>query len=121
MIIGAIAALAATRKSPVKLTKSFFDGMGDAYANIIGIIISVGVFVAGLNALGLIKALINWMLNSSGIVKIASAVGPFLLALISGSGDAATVAFNESVTNRYGHVNLRIRFRLYFSVSEPIP
>ena len=98
MIIGAIAALAATRKSPVKLTKSFFDGMGDAYANIIGIIISVGVFVAGLNALGLIKALINWMLNSSGIVKIASAFGPFLLALISGSGDAATVAFNESVT-----------------------
>lgn len=98
MIIGAICALATTRKSPVKLTKSFFDGMGDAYANIIGIIISVGVFVAGLNALGLIKALINWMLNSTGIVKIASAFGPFLLALISGSGDAATVAFNESVT-----------------------
>lgn len=98
MIIGALAALAVTRKSPVKLTKSFFDGMGDAYANIIGIIISVGVFVAGLNSLGLIKALINWMLNSTGIVKIASAVGPFLLALISGSGDAATIAFNEAVT-----------------------
>ena len=56
MIIGAILALATTRKSPVELTKSFFNGMGDAYANIIGIIISVGVFVAGLKALGLIKA-----------------------------------------------------------------
>ena len=98
MIIGAILALAATRKSPVELTKSFFNGMGDAYANIIGIIISVGVFVAGLNALGLIKALIAWMLNSTGIVKIAATFGPFLLALISGSGDAATVAFNEAVT-----------------------
>ena len=98
MIIGAILALAATRKSPVELTKSFFDGMGDAYANIIGIIISVGVFVAGLTALGLIKALIAWMLNSTGIVKIAATFGPFLLALISGSGDAATVAFNEAVT-----------------------
>ena len=98
MIIGAILALAATRKSPVELTKSFFDGMGDAYANIIGIIISVGVFVAGLKALGLIKALIAWMLNSTGIVKIAATFGPFLLALISGSGDAATVAFNEAVT-----------------------
>ena len=95
MIIGAILALAATRKSPVELTKSFFNGMGDAYANIIGIIISVGVFVAGLKALGLIKALIAWMLNSTGIVKIAATFGPFLLALISGSGDAATVAFNE--------------------------
>ena len=98
MIIGAILALAATRKSPVELTKSFFNGMGDAYANIIGIIISVGVFVAGLNALGLIKALIAWMLHSTGIVKIAATFGPFLLALISGSGDAATVAFNEAVT-----------------------
>ena len=98
MIIGAILALAATRKSPVELTKSFFNGMGDAYANIIGIIISVGVFVAGLKALGLIKALIAWMLNSTGIVKIAATFGPFLLDLISGSGDAATVAFNEAVT-----------------------
>ena len=98
MIIGAILALAATRTSPVALTKSFFNGMGDAYANIIGIIISVGVFVAGLKALGLIKALIAWMLNSTGIVKIAATFGPFLLALISGSGDAATVAFNEAVT-----------------------
>lgn len=98
MVIGAIISLAATRKNPVELTKSFFNGMGDAYANIIGIIISVGVFVAGLNALGLIKALINWMLNSTGIVKIAATFGPFLLALISGSGDAATVAFNEAVT-----------------------
>ena len=98
MIIGAILALAATRKSPVELTKSFFNGMGDAYANIIGIIISVGVFVAGLKALGLIKALIAWMLNSTGIVKIAATFGPFLLALISGPGDAATVAFNEAVT-----------------------
>lgn len=98
MVIGAILALAATRKNPVELTKSFFNGMGDAYANIIGIIISVGVFVAGLNALGLIKALIAWMLNSTGIVKIAATFGPFLLALISGSGDAATVAFNEAVT-----------------------
>ena len=98
MIIGAILALAATRKSPVELTKSFFNGMGDAYANILGIIIAVGVFVAGLKALGLIKALIAWMLNSTGIVKIAATFGPFLLALISGSGDAATVAFNEAVT-----------------------
>lgn len=98
MVIGAIIALIVTRKNPVELTKQFFNGMGDAYANIIGIIISVGVFVAGLNALGLIKALIGWMLNSTGIVKIAATFGPFLLALISGSGDAATVAFNEAVT-----------------------
>ena len=81
MLIGALLSLAVTRSNPTKLTKSFFDGMGDAYANIIGI-----------------KALINWMLESTGIVKIAATFGPFILAMISGSGDAATVAFNEAVT-----------------------
>ena len=87
MLIGALVSLLVTRSNPTKLTKSFFDGMGDAYANIIGIIISVGVFVSG-----------NWMLESTGIVKIAATFGPFILAMISGSGDAATVAFNEAVT-----------------------
>lgn len=98
MVIGAIVSLAVTKSNPTKLTKSFFDGMGDGYANIIGIIISVGVFVSGMTSLGLVKALIDSMLDSAGFVKIAATFGPFVLAMISGSGDAATVAFNEAVT-----------------------
>ncbi len=107
MLIGAIVSLLITRSNPTELTKSFFDGMGNAYANIIGIIISVGVFVAGLDALGLVKALIATMLNSTGIIKVAATFGPFLLALISGSGDAATVAFNEAVTPHAAEFGLR--------------
>lgn len=98
MIIGCILALAVTRTNPAELTKSFFDGMGKAYADIIGIIISAGVFVAGMNAIGLVKAFTNAMLNNPAIVKIAASVGPFLLGLIVGSGDAATFAFNEAIT-----------------------
>lgn len=98
MIIGCVLALAVTRTNPVELTKSFFDGMGKAYADIIGIIISAGVFVAGMNAMGLVKAFTNAMLNNPAIVKIAASVGPFLLGLIVGSGDAATFAFNEAIT-----------------------
>ena len=98
MIIGCILALAVTRTNPAELTKSFFDGMGKAYADIIGIIISAGVFVAGLKAMGLVKAFTNAMLNNPAIVKIAASVGPFLLGLIVGSGDAATFAFNEAIT-----------------------
>ena len=98
MIIGCILALAVTRTNPAALTKSFFDGMGKAYADIIGIIISAGVFVAGMNAMGLVKAFTNAMLNNPAIVKIAASVGPFLLGLIVGSGDAATFAFNEAIT-----------------------
>ena len=98
MIIGCILALAVTRTNPAELTKSFFDGMGKAYADIIGIIISAGVFVAGMNAMGLVKAFTNAMLNNPAIVKIAASVGPFVLGLIVGSGDAATFAFNEAIT-----------------------
>lgn len=98
MIIGCILALAVTRTNPAELTKSFFDGMGKAYADIIGIIISAGVFVVGMNAMGLVKAFTNAMLNNPAIVKIAASVGPFLLGLIVGSGDAATFAFNEAIT-----------------------
>lgn len=98
MIIGCILSLAVTRTNPAELTKSFFDGMGKAYADIIGIIISAGVFVAGMNAMGLVKAFTNAMLNNPAIVKIAASVGPFLLGLIVGSGDAATFAFNEAIT-----------------------
>ncbi|KYZ78031.1 C4-dicarboxylate ABC transporter [Anaerosporomusa subterranea] len=98
MLIGSIIALVVTRKNPVEVTKSFFDGMGNAYAQIMGIVIAAGVFVSGMNALGLVNAFIAFMLNSTGIVKLAAAFGPFALGIISGSGDAAAFAFNEAVT-----------------------
>jgi len=108
MVIGAIIALAVTRKNPVALTKSFFDGMGSAYAQIMGIIISAGVFVSGMKAMGLVDAFIAAMIQSTGIVKLAAAFGPFLLAIISGSGDAAAFAFNEAVTPHAKEFGLEI-------------
>lgn len=98
MLIGAIVSLIVTRSNPAELTKQFFNGMGNGYADILGIIISVGVFVSGMKAMGLVAAFLKAMLNSEGFIKIAAAFGPFLLGMISGSGDAATVAFNESIT-----------------------
>ena len=98
MIIGAILSLLVTRKNPVKLSNAFFDGMGKAYGEILGIIIAAGVFVSGMTAMGLVKAFTTAMLNNPSIVKVCAAVGPFLLGLVTGSGDAATFAFNEAVT-----------------------
>ena len=92
MILGSIAALAATRKNPVKLTNAFFDGMGKAYTDILGIIIS------GMTAMGIVKAFTTAMLNNPAIVKVCAAIGPFILGVVTGSGDAATFAFNEAVT-----------------------
>lgn len=98
MIIGCALSLLVTRKNPVGLSNAFFDGMGKAYGEIIGIIIAAGVFVSGMTSMGLVKAFITAMLNNPAIVKICAAVGPFLLGFVTGSGDAATMAFNQAVT-----------------------
>jgi DcuC family C4-dicarboxylate transporter len=98
MIIGCALALLVTRKNPIGLSNAFYDGMGKAYGEIIGIIISAGVFVSGLTAMGLVKAFIDAMLHNPAIVKLCAAVGPFILGFVVGSGDAATMAFNQAVT-----------------------
>lgn len=98
MIIGSLVALLVTRKNPVNLSNAFFNGMGTAYGEILGIIIAAGVFVTGLTSMGLVKAFTDAMLHNPAIVKICAAVGPFILGLVVGSGDAATFAFNQAIT-----------------------
>ena len=98
MIIGALLTLVVTRTTPKEIGDAFFDGMGRAYGKIIGIIISAGVFVSGLTTIGLVDWFIHAMLNNPAIVKLCAAFGPFLLGLLTGSGDAATFAFNEAIT-----------------------
>ncbi len=63
MLLGAILTIAVTLTDPQKITKEFFKGMGSAYAEIIGIIIAAGVFVAGLSACGAIDFVIEWLKN----------------------------------------------------------
>ncbi len=108
MLIGAIIGTLVTRKNPAEVTKSFFQGMGDAFANIFGIIIAAGTFVSGMQAIGLVGAFIKLLVSSTGIVKIAATFGPFLLAIVAGSGDAAAFAFNEAVTPHAPEMGLSI-------------
>jgi DcuC family C4-dicarboxylate transporter len=98
MIFGAFLCLLFTRTNPQTAVKKFFEGMGKGYGDVLGIIIATGVFVSGMMALGLIDAFITMLKNSQDIAKLAATYGPFLLGVMSGSGDSAAVAFNESVT-----------------------
>lgn len=98
MLIGAIYALAITRTNPAEATKKFFEGMGSGYASILGIIIAAGVFAAGLRAAGVIDLLVEFLQNSNEWAKIGGSVGPFIMGVLTGSGDAAAFAFNEAVT-----------------------
>ncbi|WP_297918603.1 C4-dicarboxylate transporter DcuC [uncultured Campylobacter sp.] len=98
MLLGAILTIAVTLTDPQKITKEFFKGMGSAYAEIIGIIIAAGVFVAGLSACGAIDFVIEWLKGEQGYVKFGGTFVPFFMGVVTGSGDAAAMAFNTAVT-----------------------
>jgi len=98
MFIGVILACAVSMTNPQEVSKQFFAGMGMAYAEIIGIIIAATVFAAGMTAIGMTGALLDLMANAHAIVGIAALYGPMLLGALTGSGDAATITFNELVT-----------------------
>ena len=98
MLIGTIVCLIVAMCGPQKFSKQFFKGMGDSYGSIMGIIIAAGVLAAGLTASGLIKGLIALMVQSKEIAQWGGSIGPFVLSVLMGSGDAGAMAFNSAVT-----------------------
>lgn len=98
MLIGTIVCLIVAMCDPQKFSKQFFKGMGDSYGSIMGIIIAAGVLAAGLTASGLIKGLIALMVQSKEIAQWGGSIGPFVLSVLMGSGDAGAMAFNSAVT-----------------------
>ena len=98
MVLGAVLTLIITRVNPQDFSKSFFNGMGKGYGNILGIIIAAGVFAQGLRSAGLIDTFIAVLRESNDIARWGGSLGPWFLGTITGSGDAATFAFNEAVT-----------------------
>ncbi len=98
MLIGTILALIIDRSNVQQFSKEFFNGMGKGYAEVMGIIIAAGVFAAGLRAAGLIDICVDALKHSNEFARWGGSLGPWIMAVITGSGDAATLAFNEAVT-----------------------
>ena len=98
MVLGAVLCLLITRANPQQFSKTFFNDLGKGYGNILGIIIAAGVFAAGLRAAGLIDTFIALLREANDIARWGGSIGPWFLGTITGSGDAATFAFNEAVT-----------------------
>lgn len=108
MVLGVVITVAVTLKDIQGIAKEFFRGMGQSYGDIIGLIAAASVFTTGMTAIGLTGALIDMMKGSESIAQIAAAFGPFGIALISGSGDAAAFAFNGAVTPHAEHFGMTI-------------
>ena len=98
MLIGVALGFIVTLTDVQKVTKEFFTGMGNAYGDIIGLIVCASVFTTGMAAIGLTGAMTKIMEGSQSMAAAAGTFGPFLIAVISGSGDAAAFAFNGAVT-----------------------
>jgi len=98
MMFGSVVAWLATRKNPQEISKTYFTGMGNGFAKIIGIIAAASAFTAGLEVIGVTDTLIELMEGSTGTVGIAATIGPLFLSALSGSGNAATIAFNNAIT-----------------------
>ena len=97
MVAGTLVTAVVGRLSPTKVVKGFFDGMGEAYAGVIGIIIAAGVFIGGLNAIGSIDRMIDALKDAQAAAPVVAMLGTFAIAVLSGSGDAAAIAFNKAV------------------------
>ena len=98
MLVGVALGFLVTLTDLQEVCRKFFQGMGNAYADVIGLIVCASVFTAGMTAIGLTGALTELMEGSQAAAAAAGTFGPFFIAVISGSGDAAAFAFNGAIT-----------------------
>lgn len=98
MLIGTAIGCIIVRPDVKEATKKFFRGTGDGMCDVVGLIAAAACFTAGMKMIGLTDALIDAMKSSQQIAQIAAAYGPFVIGVLSGSGNAAALAFNGAVT-----------------------
>lgn len=79
------------------VTVEFFSGMGYAFTNVISVIVAASCFLAGLEAVGAIRQLTGLISSSPATASLVSPTLTWILAVISGSGTAPSVAFSQAV------------------------
>jgi DcuC family C4-dicarboxylate transporter len=101
MLIGAALGVVVGWREVAALTRSFFDGMGAAYASIISLTITAQCFGAGIGAIGLANALLEAASASNALVPL-SAGFPWALSILSGSGSGPILAFAQTFLVQIG-------------------
>ena len=105
--IGLIVALFSKQKIG-EASKKFCRGAGDGFCDVVILIAAVAMFASGMKAIGLTGALVDAMKGSQSVAMFAAAAGPFVMAAISGSGNAAALAFNQAITPNAADFGLTI-------------
>lgn len=97
-------------KSALDGTESFFKGMGDSMG-IVALLVSASIFVAGLNAVGLIATLQSTMLGLDGggiILPLILVLFTALIVLLSGSGVALFYAMVPLMVGLAGAASINV-------------
>lgn len=105
--IGLIVALFNKQKIG-EASKKFCRGAGDGFCDVVILIAAAAMFASGMKAIGLTSALVDAMKGSQSVAMFAAAAGPFVMAAISGSGNAAALAFNQAITPNAADFGLTI-------------
>lgn len=105
--IGLIVALFNKQKIG-EASKKFCRGAGDGFCDVVILIAAAAMFASGMKAIGLTGALVDAMKGSQSVAMFAAAAGPFVMAAISGSGNAAALTFNQAITPNAADFGLTI-------------
>ena len=97
MFCGFALSLIVFMKDYKTVSTAFFRGQGDAFFSIITLMAAAAVFVKGMGAIGITNAIVEAMKANPSIAKFGAAYIPMVIAMLSGSGNAACFAFIESV------------------------
>jgi len=97
MLIGICLVAAVARLSPAALSRRFFEGMGQAYANVISLTISAACFGAGIQASRLGEGLLV-LAQQGGPAgpRLLAGLFPWLLGVLSGSGSGPVLAYVQT-------------------------
>lgn len=101
MLIGTALGLvvALVRKQSVgEASKRFCRGAGDGFCDVVVLMAAAALFAAGMKSIGLTGAIVDAMKGSQEMAMFSAVLGPFIMATVCGSGNAAALAFNEAIT-----------------------
>jgi C4-dicarboxylate transporter, DcuC family len=96
MLIGTLLAAAVGWREIQPITRSLFEGMGFAYANIISLTITAQCFGAGIAAIGVSDALLKLLDVGSSMALLLAGGIPWALAVLSGSGSGPILTFAQT-------------------------
>ncbi len=97
MLTSLIIVLLLSRQRVSATVKSFFEGMGEAFATVISLIVTASCFIAGVTAVGLTAKLVALSAGNGLAAKGAATFFPALLAVITGSGTGPSIAYTKAI------------------------